>query len=345
MPSSRDAGAIAAIATGWRRVLRAPALTLGIWAASVAIALPFAFVVKGAIQQHLGASVDAERVAAGWDQPWAAEFAAQAQGLSRTFTYEILGFGGTLGILSAALDNERLPSPILAAVIVYIALWVFLSGGILDRLARSRPIGTAAFFAACGVYFVRFVRLALPVGVLYWVLLRGIHPLLFGTVWNAATRDMTSERDAAWLRAGLYLVFVLLLAAITLIADFAKVRMVVEDRRSALGALAAAARFVRRRPLRLATLYLLNVGILVAILAAWRLLAPAATTPVWLALLLSQSYLVLRLLAKLAFMASEVSFFQRSLAHADYTAAPPHTWPDSPSAEAIRNLTAPGAQS
>ena len=109
MPSSRDAGAIAAIATGWRRVLRAPALTLGIWAASVAIALPFAVVVKGAIQQHLGASVDAERVAAGWDQPWAAEFAAQAQGLSRTFTYEILGFGGTLGILSAALDNDGIP--------------------------------------------------------------------------------------------------------------------------------------------------------------------------------------------------------------------------------------------
>ena len=45
----------------------------------------------------------------------------------------------------------------------------FSLGGMLDRLARGRPIRTAAFFAACGVYFFRFLRLALPVAVIYWV--------------------------------------------------------------------------------------------------------------------------------------------------------------------------------
>ena len=40
---------------------------------------------------------------------------------------------------------------------------------------------------------------------------------------------------------------------------------------------------------------------------------------------------------KLSFYASETSLFQRSLAHAGYTAAPEPRWPESPAAEAIVN--------
>ena len=40
---------------------------------------------------------------------------------------------------------------------------------------------------------------------------------------------------------------------------------------------------------------------------------------------------------KLLFYASQMAFFQGSLAHAAYTAAPPVVWPDSPAAESIGN--------
>jgi hypothetical protein len=43
-----------------------------------------------------------------------------------------------------------------------------------------------------------------------------------------------------------------------------------------------------------------------------------------------------------ALAASQVVYFQRALAHADYTAAPLPIWPDSPAAEAIENLTLVG---
>ncbi len=43
-----------------------------------------------------------------------------------------------------------------------------------------------------------------------------------------------------------------------MIFDYAKIRLVVEDRRSALGALSAAMRFVWRRRGRVAALYALN---------------------------------------------------------------------------------------
>ena len=58
---------------------------------------------------------------------------------------------------------------------------------------------------------------------------------------------------------------------------------------------------------------------------------------IWLALIVGQIYIVLRHYVKLLFYASETAFFQKALAHAAYTAAPPVEWPDSPAAESIGN--------
>jgi hypothetical protein len=51
-------------------------------------------------------------------------------------------------------------------------------------------------------------------------------------------------------------------------------------------------------------------------------------------------YLLVRLMLKLVFFASQTALFQRSLAHADYTAAPTPLWPESPAAEEIINAAA-----
>ena len=150
---------------------------------------------------------------------------------------------------------------------------------------------------------------------------------------------MTEESHALVLRGALYLVFFGALAAVSLVADMAKVRAVVEDRHSMLSALAASIRFIRRRPWRMSGLYLLNVAAFLVVVRIWLQMAPAAAAPTWTAFLIAQIYLLLRVWAKLAFMASEVVFFQGELAHAHYTAAPALVWPDSPAAEAIRNLT------
>jgi len=347
MPSSPEVTAAArprativgAFLEGWRRVLRAPALSASVLAATALLALPLAFALQGMLEQHLGTSLEADRAVAGWNAGWAAEFGAQAQGIGRTFSHEILGFGGTMAILSGFIDHEELNPTIAGAVTAYVVVWIFLSGGLIDRLARGRPIRTRAFFGACGEFFVRFLRLGLVIGIAYWVLFSWLHPLLFSDLYNALTQDMTEERLAVALRAALYAVFLAALALVSLVADFAKVRAVVEDRRSMLSALGASVRFIRRRFIRVAGLYLLNVAALFVILRLWLQLAPAADTPNWLALLLAQVYLLFRVWAKLAFMASEAVFFQGELAHAGYTAGPRPLWPDSAAVEAIENLS------
>ena len=132
--------------------------------------------------------------------------------------------------------------------------------------------------------------------------------------------------------------FAALLGAVNLLFDYAKVRAVVEDRRSMIGALVAAFRFIRQRAADAIGLYLLDGLVFVALLAVYRLIAPGAGGQgfsLWAGLLLTQLYLLARIWVKLVFYASEVSFFQGSLAHAGYAAAPLPTWPHSPSAEAI----------
>ena len=339
-PAARPrASVVGAFLEGWRRVIRAPALAAAIMLATFVVALPLAIALGGMIEEHLGPSVDADVAASGWHAGWAAEFHAQAQGIGRTFTHEILGFGGTLSTLSDLLDRQRLNPTIAGIAAAYVVFWIFLSGGVIDRLARGRVVGVAHFFSACGTYFVRFLRLAVVVGPAYLALFVWLHPYLFGTIYDRYTRDLTEERDAIVLRFVLYALFLLPVVLVNLLADFAKVRAVVEDRRSMLGALSASVRFIRRRWWRVLGLYLLNIGAAAVILRLWLQVTPAADAPVWLALLVGQIYVLVRIWARLAFIASEAAFFQGELAHAGYTAAPAPVWPESPAAEAIKNLT------
>jgi hypothetical protein len=329
---------VGALLEGWRRVLHAPAVTAGVWLLTLAVAAPLAMVVGDQIETHLGSSLEAEQMLSGWPARWEGEFSATAQGAAQTFTHEILGFGGTLATWSRFADATPLPRSLVGALCLYLLLWLFLSGGILDRMARGRRVRVSAFFAACGVYFFRFVRLGIVIGAAHWASFRWLHPLLFGAVYDRLTQDVATEHQAIVYRTGLYAVFFACLILVSTIADFAKVRAVVEDRHSAVAALGASIRFVRRRPLRVLGLYLLNVLVFLVIARLWLQLAPTASSSTWGALLIAQVFLLARIWAKLAFMASEVVFFQGELAHATYTAAPEPSWPDSAGVEAIGNL-------
>ena len=114
--------------------------------------------------------------------------------------------------------------------------------------------------------------------------------------------------------------------------------MVVEDRRSVVSALSAALAFVGRHPGRVFRLYALNGFVFLLLLAVWALTAPGVggvNLSMWLGFAGTQLYLLARLVLKLQFMASQTALFQRSFAHATYTAAPEPAWPESPAAEAI----------
>ena len=324
---------------GLRREARAPAILLGVWLLTVAVSLPLALGLRGMLEQHLGSSLAADTAASGVNYDWWQEFSDQASGLGVTFRPTIIGFAAVLDNMSAFIDNDHRPVVIVGAATAYIVLWIFLAGGIIDRYARNRATRAHGFFSACGVFFFRFLRLAVVMWAVYALLFSYLHPWLFGDLFPRMTRDFTVERSAFLVRLGLYAVFGLLLAACNVVFDYAKVQAVVEDRRSMIGAIRAAIGFVTRNAGAVALVYLLNVLLFLIVLALYAIVAPGAGTgglSTWMALVVGQIYILARLWVKLVFWASETSLFQSRLAHAGYVAAPAPTWPDSPEAEAIR---------
>jgi hypothetical protein len=334
-----------ALRDGIRRVNRAPVILASVFGVTFLTALPFSIVMRGALRTHLGNSLAAEQAVRGVNYHWWTEFTAQAGGLGKTFETTIIGFAAVLDNLSAFLDGEMRTPALLWLGVAYLLLWLFLTGGILDRYARARPTRTHQFFTACGVYFVRFLRLAPFIMFTYYVLFAVVRPFLLNNVYDELTRDVTVERTAFLWRLTLYLVFGSLLVLASVVFDYAKVRAVVEDRRSMIGALAAGMRFVRRNFRAVASLYGLNCMMFIGVLVFYALIAPGAGVAglsVWVGFAIGQLYVVARLWVRLVFFASETSLFQGLLAHAGYIASLPATRSEPPVVEQLMKAR-PGA--
>jgi hypothetical protein len=202
-----------------------------------------------------------------------------------------------------------------------VLLWAFLTGGILDRYARARPTRSRGFFGACGAHFGAMLRLA------------GAVLLIVGLVHLAMGREFPNDyvHMAAF---GLALLVVLVLT-------LAQVRIAVEDRRSALGALLAGGRFVVRNP-GVIGLYALFVAAAMGAMLGFERIEHAAAVSESIVGLAAEVTSAIECFLALAWLATAVSLFQSRLAHAGYTAGPPLTWPESPAAEAIGNA-APAA--
>jgi len=333
---------VRAFRDGLGRVYDAPPVLFGVYLLTLLLTLPLASVLRNAIIDDLGQSLTAGRVADGVDYGWWQEFEQRAGGLATTFRPSIIGFAAPIGNVSDLADHASLPAAIAAAVGAYLLIWAFLVGGVLDRYARQRPTRPAGFFSACGVYFFRFLRLGLMALFAYALLFGLVHGWLFDGLYDRLTRDVTVERSAFFVRLGLYVLFGLLVGGVNLVFDYAKIRAVVEDRRSMIGALRAGARFVWRHRTATIGLYLVVGCLFALILAAYAAVAPGVWGPGWSTvrgLALAQLYVLARLWVKLVFYASETSLFQLSLAHAGYTAAPTPAWPESAAAETIGNAS------
>jgi hypothetical protein len=292
------------------------------------------------IAAHLGRSLAGEAVASGAIADWWPEFSAQASGLGTTFVPSIVGFGAVLDNLSGLLDNAPLATTIAGATAAWLVLWSFLGGGIIDRLARGRPTRSPGFFAACGTHFWRLLRLGAVAWIVYGLLFRYVHGWIFTDAFERLTRDVTAERMAFAYRAAGYALFGALLVACNIVLDYARVRIVVEDRRSAIGALVAGARFAWRHAGPVFALYVLNGAAFLLLVALYAFVAPGAPDSglsVLAVLAIGEAYILARHYLKLLFYASETAFFQGALAHAAYTAGPALVWPDSPAAESIAN--------
>jgi hypothetical protein len=195
--------------------------------------------------------------------------------------------------------------------ILSLMFWSFAYGGVLDRYARNRPTRGYGFFGACGRHVMPLARLSLlPLAVAYAV----------------------ARFDPG------FLISTIVILAVNIVMQFARIRLVVEDRRSAIGSLAAGARFALRNPGAVAILWIAFGLLHIAQGAAYQALSPrfAAGAPATRVVDEASAALAVCLQVLFPYAAATV-LFQSRLAHARYTAAPPAVWPESAAAEAIAN--------
>lgn len=201
-----------------------------------------------------------------------------------------------------------------ATLALLFLIWVFLSGGIVDRLARDARSSSRRFFAACGSCFGPLVRLGLIALAAYGAVLTWIEPAL---------ANLAAGLEGA-ARMTLFGALAILLFALALVLDYARIRIVIEDRRSAIGGVLASLRMLRATPGRIVAAQ----ALFWFVLALWGSLR-GLTQDVVTSELLAAGELVL----KLALVATQASIYQQTLASAGWVARAEPKWPDEPSGD------------
>ena len=281
----------AAYVDGWARVLRAAWLLAGLAAVVMLCALPGAFGVDE-IGGRLVQSAADVTMGLGGAAAWALDTAELAYRGTDAATYVL--------------------------ALVALVAGAFLSGGVLDRYARQRPVDARTFWGCAGELAFRLLRLTIVVAA-----------IALGLGWLA-------DGLSPWLQP----IELTVALVLFIVADCARVRLVVERRRSVIFAIAAGARFARRQAAAIAILYTLLVLTLAAgqVLIHWVATltdtAVDAGVPVWLGGIQVVAPLTV-LIPALVCGAAVTSLFQASLAHAGYVAPPRLVWPDSPAIETL----------
>lgn len=303
-----------AIVQGLKRMTECSGLVVAMWLIVLLVAVPFAAIVETSIREDVGASRMHEELRSGVDLGWLEEFHHRGGDLARTVHPVRLSPAMVFANLDLWLSGEWLTENrvLAAAAGLFLVAWILAQGGILTQLASpDLRFAWSSFLAGGGTYFFRFLRLALMAGVAYY----GVYRLAYWLfpALDRSTRDVTSETRVLLLHlAGLGVVG-LLMSAVHLVADFARIATVRDKRRSMVLAIVRSIGQVGRRPLQALGVFCVMTLMLGLLQVLYYWLAPgvAGSTPasLILALIVGQMYLFFRWALRIARYGAEMALY------------------------------------
>lgn len=325
------AALVAGLQAAWRcRTLAALLLAVNLGVAGL-LAVPFA----AQLGRDLRESEAAAQMARGFDFPWWSHWSDQQQGWTSAFKPDIFGVGfafrntdlllkGELPARlfapppedpSAPVPKPELDNVVLGLGVAYLLLQVFFAGGILGALRGPRGGFTVRGFAhGCGFYCGRMLRLSLLALIADALLFRLSVPVS-GWVASRAAESVSETTALAWSygRSAALLLGILL---IHMLAGYARVITVLEERKSASLAFVSALAFCLGR-LPAALGHYLSVALLAtAMLAAWARLDGAFVVTGWgtqaLAFALMQAFVLGRIGLRLALAGGQMQLYRGS---------------------------------
>ena len=209
---------IEALVAGLNKVLSAGKIMLWVYLFSFFLVLGPTLIVSEMIEESLGQSLVAEDLITGFNDAWYREFRSVTKGFGESFSFSIAGVGAILdgvdAFLSGKIFQETLS--VLCLGIFYLAMWIFLSGGVLHLYITNDSVNFEQFMRGAGIYFFRFLRLSAIAGVFYWLIYFYLLPFLEDLV-REYTREVLDERIAFLCMLAKYCVVLMFLIFVNLI--------------------------------------------------------------------------------------------------------------------------------
>ena len=240
---------------------------------------------------------------------WLEEVTAGRGGLLGTLSPTVVGVAAPLDNLDRLLDARHPPLFAVALAAVSLIVWSWLWGGIISLAASTRR----RFFAACAHSFTSILKVSvIGVGAAI-VLYLTLHPLLFRVVWPAVTAGASERIAFAW-RVALVLPFVVTLTLSTLIADYARISIVLNDSLPIGAAIRNALAIVRHNAIAVLVLVVLSAVLLAGLLVvygAFEFIPGGSVPTLGRVILLGQAFVVTRLVLRCVNAAAQVLLYQR----------------------------------
>jgi hypothetical protein len=321
------------------------------WFVNVVLAMAIALPAMKQLDGYLRGSVMDEKILERTDAAWVGAFRADMEKSEyiRALDWTIYEYAPFLSHLEMQMNGAFMktlanfvygffirwelnlgPTSLLFFLsLLYICTNTFLAGGFIGIYAKNYPSTFTEFLMDGARYFGKFFRLALVALILYYLF------YAFVVNWmNTSIQSWTQNEASEAVPYRYYMirtvVALFLVSLLSMIFDYARVRMVVDERTSSLGAVVAGGRFALANFASTYGLYLLLVVIgfiLIVLYAVVESLIPQNSYwPLVLLFVVQQLYMLLRLWLKANFYASQTRLYQ-SVSTEQYTVSVATTKP------------------
>ena len=326
---------LSAFKQGIAQVSRTKRFVFFAWFVNVVITMPLALPVLSQLDGYLRNTVMEEKILQRMDATWADTYRADMENSEflRTLDYSVFGYAPFVNHLEMQMNgtfiktlggflydfffrweiNRASTSLLFLLSLLYVCMNSFLSGAFIAVYSKEYPFSFTEFLTEGARYFGKFFRIALVALLIYFLFFTLVVDWMNNSIarWTQAEASETVPYTYYMIRNVIVLFFFSFLA---MIFDYARVRMVVDDRTSSLAASAAGTKFAVTNARSTYGLYLLLslIGLVLIALYAMieRVIPQDSYWPLLLLFVLQQCYMLARFGLKAGFYGSQTRLYQ-----------------------------------
>jgi len=221
-----------------------------------------------------------------------------------------------LQMSGVSLDSAGIQTGLMLVVsaCTYLLLSAFFSGGMIKIFAsRSGRFSVREFWAGCGAHFWRFLRLML-ISLLFYGVVIGVYIFIHRQI-SRIDEAATAYDDVVYQRWAGLAALMLMVWAVNMLFDYARIMTVVSGSRRMIRQTGAALWFVIRHPVSSASLnlglVLIGLGLFVLLVRLRAALDDPDWSSVFLTFAVGQLAIASRIWARMSLYAGQIDLFQR----------------------------------